>query len=485
MLTAVVHWFADVMSVTSIRPLTASALLAPICVLQAQGGVAVRHGSIAGIVYDSVHGAPLMAARVEISTRALPGRQYATVSDSAGQFRITDLPPDAYLIGFYHDMLLQLGLEMPVRGVTVTSDSLLWTELSIPSARVVRSLRCPDSPSDSLTGMMGGFIRDAVLLRAMPHASLRFSWRVLALEAGNYRSTIDHISAQIESDGTFLACGIPTNAPLDIEALAPGYRSLIGPVAPIAENGVSVLDVRLVDTLSIHGGGTITGRVRYDAGRPVTSGESQIFALNREQPIRDGHFVLTDIPAGSWFLSLRAMGAEPATHLVSVPDGVTTLPTIVLREPGQSLDTVRVLGTKRRDMSVLDDVLRRRQLGLGTVFLADSPALQTAVMTSDVMRDARGFQYLGPSNILGRATSRGQRCRTIAVYVDGNLQPNSFEGLNARVAPSDVLAIEAFADVRLAPVQFRTMKFASDADTPSGRPELYCAVVLVWTRAGR
>ncbi|MDP1858069.1 MAG: carboxypeptidase-like regulatory domain-containing protein, partial [Gemmatimonadaceae bacterium] len=423
-------------------------------------------------------------ATVEIVDSQAGGRPRTVVTDEFGRFRFTGLAPGRLLVGFFHETLTVLGLEEPTRSIEVGGDTIATVDLFIPSSTTIRLLRCGASLHESSAGMMVGYVHDAKQHTAVRDAAVRLSWRALALDAGNYRTVNEVVTATIEADGSYLACHVPVDVALGLLVTAPGYRTIEGSVALVSAKGVARMDIALVDSALASGTGVIRGRVTRESGNRVASGVARIAALGREVPIRDGNFVLGDLPVGSWVLESRVIGTQSQMSLLTASEHTSAPAEINVGEALQTLEAVTILGVRDANTRRLEDILRRKRLGMGTVFLPDSPALKSATFTSDVMKEARGFIYQGPNRILGRVSlsSRGGgRCANIAVFVDDMLQPYGFEGLDAVAPPSDVLAIETYPDIVLAPVQYRIAKTAIPARGAQSR-EVYCAVVLIWTK---
>lgn len=444
-----------------------------------------RRFEIRGTVFDSIAGRPLAGARVEIAARGAAGTPRVVFSDSVGRFAAASLPAGQFLVGVYHDQLTAWGLDGPVVAVELGADSTVTVALGIPSAAAVRALRCGGGSVADDGGLLVGAVRDAATRLAVPGAVLRLSWRAFALDSGDYRTVVERRQAELSADGSYLACEIPRDATLDLEVTAPGHRSLAGPVVVIPPGGVARLEVDLVDTARTSGASSIRGHVSRPNGKAVTTGRARIAALGREVPIRDGEFMLTDLPPGSWVVDARTIGSEPRATLVSVRDSVVSVVAIPIGESLQRLEAVTVVGKRDANTRLLEEILRRKRIGMGTVFLPGSPALKSATFTSDVMKEARGFLYEGSARISARvsmSTYGASRCRNIAVFIDDILQPLGFDGIDAIAPPSQVLAIEAYADILQAPIQYRTMKTVLTTYA-AARPEHYCAVVLIWTKS--
>ena len=136
-----------------------------------------------------------------------------------------------------------------------------------------------------------------------------------------------------------------------------------------------------------------------------------------------------------------------------------------------------MIGTPDRNTRQLQDVLHRRVLGGVTTFLPGDPALKSATFTTDLFKQARGFSYEGPTKIVGRRVALGGvgKCSGTAVYVNDMKQPEGFVGLDTYVTPDQLLAVEAYADINFAPVQYRGLAIGGGGFKP-------CSVVLVWTK---
>ncbi len=443
-----------------------------------------RRYEVRGTVFDSIVGVPLAGAVVQVAARSSERAPHTVVTDSLGRFAVPNLPSGAFVVGFYHDNLTALGLDAPLAAVELDADSVVMVDLWIPSAPVVRALRCGSDITADAAGMLVGSLRDAEDGSAVHGAELRLSWRALALDSANYRTVIERAAAEIAADGSYLVCHLPVDATLELEVTAPGRRTLTGAAVLIPASGIARLDVALADTTRTQGTSRIRGQVTRPSGKVVTIGRAVIAALGREVPIRDGEFQMNDVPSGSWVIEAHVMGSEPQAVLFNVREGTTNPVEMRIGESLQRLEAVTVVGKRDANTRLLEEVLRRKRIGMGTVFLPGSPALRSATFTSDVMKEARGFRYEGQGRVSARVSVNGlgvRRCPNIAVFVDDILQPTGFDGLDAVVRPSEVLAIETFPDILLAPVQYRIAK--SVLSTYGSRsPETYCAVVLVWTR---
>ena len=440
-----------------------------------------------GVVFDSLAQAPLAGAVVQIASRDATGPLHSATTDSSGHFRIADLPAGQFLIGFYHDALTAIGLDVPLRAFDLAADTSVTIDLGVPSGAVVHALRCGGDSTKSRDGLLAGFVRNAEDHTALTGATVTVEWRAIALDPGNFRVVPQRAVARAGPDGSYRLCALPLDAPLTLRVSAPGHRAMVGEiVVPVA--GVARQDVRLADSAVVRGPASLRGRVRHENGKPVISARAVMAALARDVPVQDGAFFLSELPVGTWAVEARAIGLEPRSVLFDATERGTTETTITMSDRAQPLDAVTVIGEPGHDSKILEDVLRRQRSSFGTVFLPGDPWLRGALHTADVLRAARGFRYVSPTEVYGRQ-SGGRPCAAVNVYLNGEFFPGGFEELDAAVPVRDVLAVEAYPDVAFAPLQWRTNRGASGATasgaTPMGdgtaAPRQACAVVVVWT----
>ncbi|MFA6165958.1 MAG: carboxypeptidase-like regulatory domain-containing protein [Gemmatimonadaceae bacterium] len=444
-----------------------------------------------GTVFDSIAGRPLRGAAVEVAAVRSAHAPWRTTTDSLGQYRLSGLPAGQYTVGFYHDALTALGLDAVTRTIDLAADTLATVDLAIPSSAMVRALRCGQS-DDYAQGMLVGFVRDAENQASIPGTKATVHWRAFALDSANYRVVKEQTTATITDDGMLLACHLPVDAPLDLLVTGPGHRDVAGTVITVPPGGIARVDVLLADSSATSGTAVIHGRVTRMSGKAVESGRVVIKALGREVAVQNGEFVASNLPAGTWVAEARVIGVEPQDVLVTALESAVATANITVANGPQRLDAVTVVGKPNRDLRVLDDVLRRSRLGMGTTFLPGHPALRSATFTSDVMKEARGFRWVSPDSVTGRPTGRGV-CTDVAVYVNDVRQPDMMRGLDHMAPVSEVLAVETWSDMAWAPVQYRPSTLGNltvgpvdpGGYLPSAPPlpsPRACALVLIWTR---
>jgi hypothetical protein len=436
--------------------------------LAAQRAPAQSH-VVKGVLFDSVAQAPLIGAEVHLALREGVGAPFTARTDAEGRFSLGGIPSGKYVLGFYHEALDLLGLDAPVQGVDLRADSIVRMDMSIPSAGVVRALRCRDSAGEvSDHALLAGFVRTARGRQPVLGATVTVTWSVTAMQSGMMHTEPGRTTDTVSVGGTFSTCDVPSGTVLNLAVRAPGYRDLTGSFT-VPESGALRQDIWLVDTLATTGTAEVRGRVLHERGQPVLSGRARIPALGREVPITDGGFAMLDLPFGTWAMELRAIGMEPRSLLVHATSRRNATLLVRVSDQAQRLDAVTITGRADVVMQVLDAVMARSRSANGSIFLPGSPYLRLATRVTDLLVNARGFRRIGPTDVEARTTNTGVRCRNIGVYVNGVRAVEGVVALDATARLDRVLAVEAYPDVMSAPFEWRS------ADG-------VCAVVALWTR---
>ena len=421
-----------------------------------------------GTVFDSVahvalNGAVVQLARIASGDTA--PRITTSISDGAGRYHFAGLPNGRYAIGFQHDALNALGLDSPLRAFELGPDSTVTVDLGIESGPRVRAERCGKDAGGPSEGMLTGFVLDAAYDAPAIGARVELHWIETALQRSGFRSVSKDLVATITDDGRYLACGVPSDTPISVVASRNGARDVTGQVT-IPLGGAMRQDFVLPAVGTSQGSATITGRVMQQDSSAMQSGVVSLDALAIDTPVRNGTFSLGGIPAGTWFIEVKAIGYEPRSLLVQATSGPPALVQLVLDKKAQTLEAVSVIGKASPNTRTLNDIVERSRTATGTVFLPGSSSLESANVPADVLRAAVGFRYIGPDSVEGRL-----KCRKIAVYLDG-LRMLDLNQLTNAVPMKKILAIEAYPDITTAPFIFRTQVTA----------EHPCAVVAAWSR---
>lgn len=455
---------------------------APIC-LSAQAGRPAPGHRISGTVHDSTARTPLAGAIVEaiqtdVGRSAGSPRVFTAITDSSGHFALDDVPPGPFALRFDHDALALLGLEPELVMVTVR-DADVVRDLSIPSEATVVSRAC--SGAGAGEGMLAGYVTQARTGEPVVRTPVVVRWSELEVGRGRLGSAAREAGAVIDSAGRYRICGIPSEGPVVVRVAAPRFHAFDSELN-IPAGGLLRLDLRLAETAA--GASTsIRLQVVDDSGGAVMGGRAGLAALDRDAPIVGGRAAFTNIPPGTWAVSIRAVGYYPAIVPVDAPTGDATRIVTLHRIP-LLLDSVLIRSPRERgDSATIRDIESRLLAAHGTLIRADHLAVRNSVEASDALRAAHGFRWKSPTVVAGRPYVNGLRTeecekpasgmtgtkdKGVAVYLNGSRVPGGLETLNQMVPPADILAIEAYPDVVSAPFLWRT----NDA----------CAVIAFWTK---
>lgn len=439
--------------------------------------------TVSGVVFDSTVLAPLAGAVVQavrVSSDSQPGasRTFTAIADANGRFHFDTLPAGRFAIGFQHSALNAFGLDSPVSGLEWTADSSVIMDLALSSSTATRAQLCGGATNAAYPGVLGGFAVDAHRGAAPANTKIVVQWFELGLNKGKLSSTPHEVVASPGEGGVYLACNLPTGAPLAFAVSSPGYHAVESEVTIPDDRIVQRRDVSLAENGLDHGSASVVGRVSGVDGAPLTAGFVALRALDREVSIENGTFTFANLPGGTWTLDVRAIGYEPVRTTVAVADAASTTTKVVMTKRVQTLEVVNVVGKVGRDVKILEGIQQRMLTSHGTYFGPGNEYLAYALFPGDVVRAATGFSYKGPTKILARApacstmvsniSKSAAGVKHIAIYLDGMKQPGGLETVANMIPMKDVLAIEAYPEITSAPFLWRT----NDA----------CAVIAIWSK---
>jgi hypothetical protein len=99
-------------------------------------------------------------------------------------------------------------------------------------------------------------------------------------------------------------------------------------------------------------------------------------------PIRNGAFTIAGIPAGTWAVDVKAIGYEPQSELLSVTEHVGPPVLFVVNTRAQTLEAVSVVRTPGRETQILDDIVTRRKVASGAMFMPGNSWLASDVQSA-------------------------------------------------------------------------------------------------------
>ena len=174
-------------------------------------------GLVSGTVRDSASRAPLAGALVQLVS-ADPGITVtrATRSDPLGGYRIDSVPPGRYSVGFLHERLDSLGLQAPVRLVTVREGRVTRFDLVSPAARVLRATYCPGKPTTG--AVVIGVVRRASDRTPVANAEVVGEWLEFIMSGTALRRQQPALYARTADDGGYVLCNVPLEGSVFVSA---------------------------------------------------------------------------------------------------------------------------------------------------------------------------------------------------------------------------------------------------------------------------
>ncbi len=468
--------------VVLLATVVASSALAPSAVAQQATPPAVmldttQMVSVSGAVYDSVARAPLADATVQLIEATQRQRLYSATTDSAGEFRIPQVRTGQYIVGFFHPNLDALGLEPPLRVVTISAP-VVSLDLAIPGASRVLAAVCGARPAADSTGAMAGIVRNADNGTPVPSAKIIVSWTDLIVDQKGLHSERRRVPAQVRDDGSYTICGLPGDDQIVGSAEAVGRQTGLIQVQ-IPAGGIARRDFSLGDSTAVvaatatgpdnkavlRGSARLSGTVRGPGKRPISGAKVLVWGTGLTATTDgEGKFTMDELPAGTVSVEARALGFLPTHTAVDLRSNKTAAVALSVDEQGTTLAPVSVFGKRSAGMKDLNGFLQRRQSGFGHYITAEDIQRRATISITDALRTTPGLR-VNPGRLGYQVSVRGG-CSP-EVYLDGVHVYEGAENLDQFVRPEQVAGIEVYTGVAGAPMQFQS----------NG-----CGAIVVWTR---
>lgn len=440
--------------------------------------------TVTGTVYDSVGQTTLSGAQVQFVSAANHAKEYTVLADSLGRFRIDSIRAGDYIAGFFHSAVDALGIEPPLRAVTVAEGSPNIINLSIPGpTRIMAAICGAAAPHDS-SGAMAGVVRDADSGLPIANAKVVVTWLEIVIDKRGLVSQTRRVPVQSTADGAYFACGLPgADTVLASAELNDRHSGVL--TAPIPIRGIMRRDFTLGDsatavaftpdsaisvdarskTTVLRGSASLTGTVHGPDGKPMSGARVLVWGTGLETTTSSGgQFALNGLPSGTFSVEARSLGFEPRLEAVDLSDHRPASVDILLKERVHELSRVVVMGKASRIPPDIDGFLARAKNGMGHYITANDNALKNAFAISDALRSTPGVRVV-PSGSFGHVILLRGGC-VPSVYMDGVQMADGYETVDD-IPPQQVAGIEVYAGASEAPVQYQT----------NG-----CGAVLVWTK---
>jgi len=421
---------------------------------------------IAGVVHDSLAGASLSAAVVQLVANRAGGDVIRSVeSDAFGRFAIADVPDGRYVLGFLHPMLDSLGLDPIQRVVRVERGEAQWVDLAIPAARSIKRAICGTGAATDSSAVVVGVVRDAASHGPAAGATVTGQWLEVAIGRDGVGRRVPKVIASTARNGWFSLCHVPRRGRVGVFATR-GIDTTIMADVDVPESGFVRRDLYLgtpAGTGRLRG--TVTSR---DGERPVAGALVGVAGGPEVETNERGEWVLANVPTGTRTLETRALGYSPDRRVVHVVDGAPVV-SIELVSFEAVLDTVRVTASRFRLANTGFD--ERVRQGMGRYLTPEQIAQATTLYTSDLLKDLGGVRAERRAGSGTRISISGTFGRCIPnVYVDGFLRRGiAAEDIDTYLGPEELAGVELYASPYV-PSQFQP------ADG-SG-----CGSLVLWTR---
>ncbi len=461
----------------------------------AQAQQAASTGRVEGVVFDSVAMRPLAKAHVQLFRNEDPAATRTGTTDRDGRFRFDSVAAGPWIIGALHSRLDSLGIKQFARRIDVKARGRTRIALAIPDARTLITSMCGRATAHDTLGVVMGTLRRADSSRSPVRGVLRFQWMEIEISATGIDRTVTGFEQATDDAGDFIACGVPMEARVQVQAGAgadssgvlelttdgDGIRRLdlfVGPptrrvVAQVVRDEDSTGVV--IDTLRtsyLTGPGRIDGTVTLDA-RGLPNVRVALWGSGMETITSDsGRYTLRGLPLGTHTIETRAIGYEPMRALFDVlPDGIGTHRVSLTRVT--RLDTVRIRamnGAVNRYFN-RDEFEARRKRGTGTFVTPEELVRMNPMLLSQLFITAPAVSTQWASGGGERLLMGfGQGACAPTLWVDG--REMDAEQFAFFVRPSDVAAVEVYRRQYTTPPQFISNRNLGGAG---------CGSIVIWT----
>jgi protocatechuate 3,4-dioxygenase beta subunit len=454
-------------------------------VVTAQQPAEAHHVSVVGSVYDSVGNRPLIGALVQIVRTDELRVARSTTADSRGRYRIDSLVPGEYYVSFFHVAADSLGVEAPIRQVTLGARDPERVELGLPRAERIIAALCPGFTADDSSAVILGDIRDADTGAPIVSANVVAEWVDFVIEEKRFLIEAQAVTTTSGVSGSFALCGVPggqvgvraTSAPRATGRLevAVEPRSIVRRDFTLAEGttfvtmaGEPAQGETRIDTL-LRGPARLSGTVLNETGRPVSDAIVEVWRTGiSTRTDESGHFQLASLPVGTHALEVRRIGFAPQQLPVQLASLSPTSVNVVLEKPVRLLDAVRVSARtlySRRTREIEE----RRRRGFGHFIMHEELQRNPSARVTDVLRRVPGVRVYSSATgdvvTFARGQSLSGPCRP-TIVLDGHRLGSGVD-VDILATVSLLEAIEVYASETQAPVEYR-----------SGG----CGAIVLWTR---
>jgi len=443
-------------------------------------------GYLQGVAIDSIHGAPLVNAIIQLS-----GTDRLAITDSLGRFLVDSVTPGSYKVEVDHPILDTLGILLTTAPMQFVANEVTRVLIAVPSQEFLAARFCPPARRALGPGVLVGRVREpdsdvaAVGARVSlvwydPDPALVSNLQVKVNKAPRVRE------ATVGEDGTYRLCGLPENYEGKLQA----QRKDGGTTAEVVitqEDGLLALRSMSVAPLAVaatktdsagntvklaKGSARVLGRVTNKQGAPVANARVTLNGTGAATLTRaNGEFVLDSLPAGTQAITVRHLGYAPTEVTVELSSRAPARANVQMGVFVPELAPMEVVSRLEQGLDRVGWTSRKRGASSGYFITPEQIEARKATQFTDLLTTTPGIRVQGS---MGRmfltATRTAGRQGCVNVFVDGSRWQQLEAGdLDSFVRPQDVAAIEVYPGGGSMPVEFQS----SGGD---------CAAIVVWTK---
>jgi hypothetical protein len=443
-------------------------------------------GYLQGVAIDSIHGAPLANAMIQIA-----GTDRVGVTDSLGRFLVDSIKPGTYKIDVDHPVLDTLGIMLSTNPMNFAPDSVTRVIIAIPSQEFLAGRFCTPARRALGPGVLAGRVREPDSEVAAVGARVSLVWYdpdppaisgvpVKVKKAPRVRE------ATVGEDGTYRLCGLPEKYEGKLQAQRKDGGTT-AEVSIVQEDGLLALRSMSVAPLTVatttdstgkpaatvaKGSARVLGKVINKQGAPVEGARVTLNGTGASTLTRaGGEFVLDSLPSGTQALTVRHLGYAPTEVGVELSSRTPFRVNVQMGPYVPVLETREVVSRQDAGLERVGWTTRKRGSSSGYFISPEQIEARKAIQFTDLLTTTPGVRVQGSmGRMMVTATRTAGRQGCVNIYVDGSKWQQLEAGdLDSFVRPQDVAAIEVYPSGANSPVEFQS----SGGD---------CAAVVVWTK---
>ena len=429
-----------------------------VCTIGHQSAAQAR---VTGAVYDSIAHAPLTRATVQLIARDDPSRALSTESDSSGRFSFDAVPVGQYHLGFFHEMLDSLGIDAPLKEVTVAGTASVSVNLGIPSASRLRRAICGAQAIDETSAVITGSVRDPKGAPA-PGVTVSGDWFEYSIVRGGMSRRLARRNATTNESGFYALCDVPSGGVVAVVA-SKGTDSTGTLEVQVPSDGFLRHEIYLGRGNAGRISGTVVSAIGF---KPLADATVSVVGGPQVRTNERGEFTITNAPEGTRMVEVRALGYYPDRRYLNIV-GSAAPARFTLSTLKAVLDTVKIRASR---LALDEGFTRRVRMGQGKFIGPEEVVRANPINTTDLFRRVPGVRMDDPKlPILIRGAFDPTGYCEAAVFIDGKyMRTFTGEDIDDYVPPKNVAGIEVYSGA-FVPAEFQVGL--------SG-----CGAIVIWTK---